>query len=378
MNTLETFDNLIQGDNLLRGIYSYGFENPSPIQTKSIPIITNGKDIIAQAQSGTGKTGSFSIGILNTIDGKLNEVQKLVVVPTHELALQINDVMNNLSKYMNINIITLIGKTSINDSIEKLSSNPHIVIGTPGRILDMIQRKYLFTNKINTLIFDEADEILSSGFIETIYNIIRYCSNNTQICLFSATIPNDILELSTKFMNNPEKILINKERLTLEGINQYYINVDQYNWKFDTIMDLYEKININQCIIYLNTKSSLHRLYNLLNVNKFPVSYITSELSSTERKNTLDEFKSGKSRVLLSTDLLSRGIDIQQLSLVINFDIPHDKETYIHRIGRSGRYGRKGSSINLISTNERDKLEDLIQYYNTEINELPANFEHIF
>ena len=377
MNNENGFESILNNDNLLRSIYSYGFENPSPIQSKSIPIIKSGKDLIAQAQSGTGKTGAFSIGILNSITTDSNHIQKLILAPTHELAKQIMDVLHALSQYMKIKIELIVGKTSISDSINRLSTNPQIVIGTPGRILDMINRKYLYTDKITTFILDEADEVLSSGFLDSIYNIIKSIPTDCQICLFSATIPDDILTLSQKFMNNPEQILINKELLTLEGIKQYYVAVDNYNWKFDVIMDIYDKLNINQCIIYINTKSTLEQLYSTLKRNEFPVSYITSDLTSIERNNILNEFKTGNIRVLLSTDLLSRGIDIQQLSLVINFDLPNDNSTYIHRIGRSGRYGRKGTAINIVSHSEYNKLDALKHHYNTTIDELPNNINDI-
>ena len=374
-NNKDNFENIIDDDKLLRGIYSYGFENPSSIQSKSIPIIKQGKDLIAQSQSGTGKTGSFSIGILNTIESNNKELQKLILSPTHELTIQIYNVIKELSKFMDIKVDYLIGKTSINESINKLKGYPQIIVGTPGRILDMINRKYLFTSNISTFICDEADEILSSGFINTIYDIVRNLSNNCQICLFSATLPPEIIELSSKFLNNPEKLLINKENLTLEGIKQFYINTQSYNWKYDTIIDLYNTIHINQCIIYINTKSTLDNLYNTLIDDNYPVECISSNLNSNERKQILDKFKSGQSRILLSTDLLSRGIDIQQLSLVINFDLPRDKATYIHRIGRSGRYGRKGVAINLVSNDELNKISELNNYYDTKIEEMPENIK---
>ena len=375
---LTSFEDIIDNDNLLRGIYSYGFEKPSNIQVSSIPEIIKGVDIIAQSHSGTGKTGAFTIGALSNIDVDSNNLQTLIVAPTHELALQINEVITNISKFMNINTITIIGKTSINASIELLRKNPQIVIGTPGRILDMINRNHLFTNHIKTLILDEADEMLSTGFVDSIYNIIRYLDKTCQICLFSATIPDTLLELSNKFLTNPKHLLIQKENLTLNGIKQFFINVNNYDWKFDTILDLYTKISINQCIIYINKKHTLMQLYNTLLNEKLPVSYISSDLNSDERKETLNNFRNGNCRILLSTDLLSRGIDIQQLSLVINFDLPNDKETYIHRIGRSGRYGRKGVAINFITLNEIDKLNDIKDFYKTEIDEMPANIEDFF
>ena len=368
-----SFEDLEINDELLRGIFAYGFENPSNIQHKSIPIINKGTDLIAQSQSGTGKTGAFTIGILNKLDISLKRTQFIIVTPTHELAKQIYEVINELSKYMKITIAKVIGKTNINESITELRKDPQIIVATPGRLTDMINRKHIYTNDIKSFVLDEADEMLSSGFMDTIYNIIRTLPKSAQILLFSATLPNEILELTKHFMNQPESILVNKEELTLEGIRQFYIKLDQYNWKFDVLFELYETINITQSIIYVNSKNVLNNLYQKLINDNYPVSYIHGDMMQKERESNLLNFKSGTTRVLLSTDLLSRGIDIQQLSLVINFDLPRDKETYIHRIGRSGRYGRKGVSINLVTTDEMNGMKEIETFYNTKIEEMPKN-----
>lgn len=372
-----TFDDFDLNDNLLRGIYSYGFENPSAIQSKAIPIILTGKDVIAQAQSGTGKTGAFTISVLQKVNPELKETQILILAHTHELVRQISEVIRELSSYLDVSIMEVIGGTNINECKEELRKTPQIIVGTPGRVLDMIQNKFLFTGKISTLVFDEADEILSLGFKENIYNIVRFIPKETQVCLFSATMPDEILDLSNSFMNNPEKIIVQKEALTLDGIQQFYINIKFNDWKYDILKDLYETINISQCIIYINSRNKLMDVYNNLTDDNFPVSYIHGELTSKERKETMTNFKSGKTRILLSTDLLSRGIDIQQLSLVINFDLPRSKETYIHRIGRSGRYGRKGIAINLVSDRDKDNLQEIISFYNTKIEEMPQNIEEL-
>jgi len=373
-NILEySFEDLEINDELLRGIFAYGFENPSNIQHKSIPIINKGKDLIAQSQSGTGKTGAFTIGILNKLDLSLKRTQFIIVTPTHELAKQIYEVITELSKYMNITIAKVIGKTNINESINELRKDPQIIVATPGRLMDMINRKHIYTDDIKSFVLDEADEMLSSGFMDTIYNIIRTLPKSAQILLFSATLPGEILELTKHFMNEPESILVNKEELTLEGIRQFYIKLDQYNWKFDVLFELYETINITQSIIYINSKNVLNNLYHKLLNENYPVSYIHGDMMQKDRESNLHNFKSGTTRVLLSTDLLSRGIDIQQLSLVINFDLPRDKETYIHRIGRSGRYGRKGVSINLVTTDEMNGMKEIETFYNTKIEEMPKN-----
>ena len=370
---MKTFDELELNENLLRGIYSYGFENPSPIQGKAIPVMNTKKDLIAQAQSGTGKTGAFSIGLLNNIDPNVNSIQALVINPTHELANQNYNVITSLSNYMNINVLSVVGGTSVKKCQEDINKLPHVIVGTPGRILDMINKGNLITKDIKILIFDEADEILSYGFKDSIYNIIQFIPKETQICIFSATMPNEVLDLTEKFMVNPERILVQKENLTLDGIIQFYINVKHNDWKFETLIDIYDTINVSQCIIYINSKNKLMEICNLLKQRGFPVDCIHGDLSGDLRKSIMDNFKSGKLRMLLSTDLLSRGIDIQQLSLVINYDLPREKETYIHRIGRSGRYGRKGVSINFVTDRDIDYQNDIQKFYDTKIEEMPQN-----
>jgi len=369
---MTTFDDFDLKDNLLRGIYSHGFENPSDIQVKALPIINSKKDLLAQAQSGTGKTGAFSIGALNLVDESLKKTQILILNPTYELVNQNYDVIKALSQYMDINVMKVVGKTSIQECKQELSKEPQVIVGTPGRVLDMISKRFLYTNDIKLLIFDEADEMLSYGFQETIYGIIRYISKETQICLFSATRTDETDELSNRFLNNPESILVEKKNVTLEGIKQYKVLINE-EWKYDTLIDIYNLLNISQCIIYVNYKNKLMDLYNKLIENNYPVDYIHGEVTKDERESKLLNFKNGKTRILLSTDLLARGIDVQQLNLVINFDLPKSKETYVHRIGRSGRYGRKGVAINLINNREVGYLSELEEHYKITIDELPQN-----
>ena len=368
-----SFEELYLKDNLLRGIYSYGFEVPSAIQSSAIPVMKSGKDVIAQAQSGTGKTGAFVIGSLEKVDPEIEGTQIIIISPTRELSKQTTEVVTELAKYMEISYLEVVGGTDIFQCRSDLDKLPQVVIGTPGRILDMINKRSLFTDKLVTLIFDEADEILSYGFKETIYNIVKSIPEKCQICLFSATMPSEVIELTNSFMNSPESILVKKEALTLEGITQFYINIKVSDWKYDILKDLYNTISISQCIIYFNSKNKLNQIYKDLIEENFPVSMIHGELTSEERKKTMHEFKSGQTRILLSTDLLSRGIDIQQLSLVINFDVPRSKETYIHRIGRSGRYGRKGVAINFVTERDMQNLEEIKTFYNTKIEEMPQN-----
>ena len=372
-----SFDQLEIKENILRGIYAYGFEKPSMIQHKAIPKVTGGVDIIAQSQSGTGKTGAFSIGSMNRVDEDLKETQVMILSPTRELAEQTTNVIKEITSYTKITHCKVVGGTNVGEGQRELQKIPHVVVGTPGRILDMLSKKYIFTQHIKTIVIDEADEMLSQGFQEMIHSIFNFIPRETQVCLFSATFPDELLELSKKFMNNPERLLVKKECLTLEGISQYYVNVKVNNWKYDVLTDIYNTINIAQCIIYINSKNRLIDIYRSLNQDSFPVGMIHGSLSTQERNTVMKDFREGKIRILLSTDLLSRGIDVQQLSLVINYDLPIQKETYIHRIGRSGRYGRKGTAINFITDHDIEKIDELKTFYNTSIEELPQNIAEV-
>jgi len=278
---------------------------------------------------------------------------------------------------MNVNIMKVVGKTNLEDCKRDLRKEPEIIIGTPGRVLDMISKRYLYTQNIKLLIFDEADEMLSDGFQDNIYNIVQYISKKCQICLFSATKTEDTVELSNKFLNNPETIFVENQNVTLEGIQQYKVLINE-EWKYDTLVDLYNLLNISQCIIYINSKNKLMDIYYELIKNDYPVDFMHGEIPKDERESKLINFKSGKVRLLLSTDLLARGIDVQQLNLVINYDLPRSKETYIHRIGRSGRYGRKGVAINFVSNREIGYLNDIEEYYKIKVEDLPKNVDEIF
>ena len=382
--TYETFEtwedkNLNLNLNLLRGIYSYGFEKPSPIQQKSIISIIKGHDIIAQAQSGTGKTGAFSIGAIQNIDVSKNTTQVLLLSPTRELATQSYNVITSISNNMNIKTQLLIGGTFIDKDISLLNNNiPHIVVGCTGRVFDLIKRNHLKYKDINLMILDEADEMLSIGFKEQVYEIFQYLDNNVQIALFSATMPTEIENLTNKFMRNPIKILVKAEMLTLEGISQYYIAFDDDIAKFSALKDLYESISVSQCIIYCNSIKRVNDLYLAMLEENFPVCCIHSGMEKEDRNNSYNEFIKGKFRVLISSNVTARGIDVQQVSTVINFDIPKCVRTYLHRIGRSGRWGRKGVGINFITKFDIPKMKSIESYYSTEIKELPAEFGNIF
>lgn len=373
---IESWDQYNIKTELLRGIYAYGFEKPSEIQKKAILPIIEGRDIIAQAQSGSGKTGTFSIGTLQTIDISKKTTQAIIIVPTHELAKQIYDVITSLSIFMEGLVIkTMLGGTSIQEDIIELRNNtPHIIIGCTGRIYDMINRKNLQTSNIKLLVLDEADEMLSTGFKENIYNIFQKLPSNIQVALFSATLPDEILKLTEKFMINPIKIIVKKEELSVACIKQYFIALDDDKNKFETLKDLFSMISVSQCIVYCNSVKRVIDLYNAMINDKFSCCCIHSYMQKAERNNAFQNFRSGLFRVLISSDITARGIDVQQVEFVVNFDIPKCTSTYLHRIGRSGRYGRKGTAINLITKQDIFSMRKIENHYKTTIEEFPADF----
>jgi superfamily II DNA/RNA helicase len=367
-------DNVNIKNKLLRGVYGYGFEKPSPIQKKAIIPLSLGKDVIAQAQSGTGKTGAFTIGALQVLDEKLNETQVLILSPTRELSRQTHTVISALSMQMNVNCKLLVGGTSIDEDKRDLDTKPHVIIGCPGRVHDMMKRGYLKTGKIRMFILDEADEMLSSGFKDQIYNVFQYLSSQVQVALFSATMPPELETLTAKFMRNPVQIRVKQEMLTLQGIKQYYVAVDNDEDKFLVLKDIFSLISVSQCIIYCNSIKRTEDLFSAMKMDDFPVIQIHSDMTEEERKEAYTNFKCGQARVLISTDLFSRGIDIQQVSVVINFDVPKSVHTYLHRIGRSGRWGRKGVGINFVTKRDMPRLTDIEKHYSTKIDELPNDF----
>jgi len=369
----ENFDDMNLREELLRGIYAYGFEKPSAIQQRAIVPCIKGMDVIAQAQSGTGKTATFSIAILEKIDTGLRECQALILAPTRELAQQIQKVVMSLGDYMGAQCHACIGGTSVREDMRKLDVGQHIVVGTPGRVFDMISRKVLRTNDIRQFVLDEADEMLSRGFKDQIYDVFRHLNQEIQVILLSATMPSEVLEVTTRFMREPVRILVKKEELTLEGIRQFYISVEREEWKLDTLCDLYETLTITQAVIFCNTRRKVDWLTEKMHQKDFTVSAMHGDMDQKERDVIMREFRSGSSRVLITTDLLARGIDVQQVSLVINYDLPTNRENYIHRIGRGGRFGRKGVAINFVTDDDKRSLQDIEKFYNTQIDEMPMN-----
>lgn len=370
---IDNFDDMNLRENLLRGIFAYGFEKPSAIQQRAIMPAIKGYDVIAQAQSGTGKTATFSIAALQQIDFANQQCQALVLAPTRELAQQIQKVVLALGDYQKVKCHACIGGTAVRKDLEILDLGVHMVVGTPGRVFDMISRGALGTESMKMFILDEADEMLSRGFKDQIYDVFRKLPANIQVILLSATMPLDVLEVTKRFMRDPINILVKKEELTLEGIKQFFINVEKEEWKLETLTDLYETMTITQAVIFLNTRRKVDWLKEKLHEKDFTVSSMHGDMEQSERDIIMKEFRSGSSRVLITTDLLARGIDVQQVSLVINYDLPNNRENYIHRIGRGGRFGRKGVAINFVTQDDVRTLKDIETFYNTKIDEMPMN-----
>ena len=378
---ISTFEELNLDNNLLRGIYAYGFEKPSAIQQRAINPIKQKRDVLAQAQSGTGKTATFAIGGLSNVNTNDNFTQVLVLSPTKELSIQTANVFNSLGSLMpNLRVQPLYGGLNMedyssNDFSKRL--HPHVICGCTGRVLDMMQRNKITSRKIKLVILDEADEMLSSGFKEQVYQIFQFFNNNIQVALFSATIPETIMPIINKIVRNPIRISVKLEQLTLEGIRQYYVAVDDDRQKYATLKDIFSNITVTQCIIYANSVKRVSDLYEAMIEDGFPVCCIHSNMDRMVRENSFKDFRQGKFRVLISSNVTSRGIDIQQVGTVINFDIPKCVHNYLHRIGRSGRWGRKGVGINLITRRDFYKLREIERNYDCEIREMPADLSKI-
>jgi translation initiation factor 4A len=375
---VNTWEDCVDNEDLMRGIYAYGFEAPSAIQKKAIyPIGKCRRDIIAQAQSGTGKTGAFTIGALSVIDSTLNETQALFLAPTHELANQSMMVCSAIGAHLpNFCAKTFIGGTSVMDDRVSIETKvPQAVVGCPGRIFDLIRRRILNVSKLRIIVIDEADEMLSKGFQEQIQNIFKMLPNEVQVAIFSATLTQEVLDLTPKFMRDPVRIVLEADKLTLAGIRQYYLAVKTDDEKFDALKKLLSLVSIQKCMIYCNSVNRVSQLCDAMREDGFVVDCIHRNMSKSERETTLKEFRSGPTRFLISSNITARGIDIQQVNVVINFDITQDPHTYLHRIGRSGRWGRKGTAINFITPRDIRTIRDFEYYYKTMIDPLPDNVQ---
>ncbi|CAF4051135.1 unnamed protein product [Rotaria sordida] len=358
---------------LLRGIYGYGLERPSDVQQRALSPCISGYDVIVQAQSGTGKTITSIIAVLQQLNVDCKDCQALILVPTRELAQGIHRVVLTLGEHINVTCHACIGSMNLREDMKRLEAGVQVVVSTPGRTYDMLKRSALRSENIKMFVLDEADEILSRGFKEQIYDLFTMIPPNVQVILLSVTMPYDLLEITTKFINNPVKILIKKEERTLEGIRQFYVNVEREERKLDTVYELFDTLTIIQTVIFCNTCRKVDWLTEKLRTRNSTVSSLHINMDVKQRNDAIQEFRTGSTRILVRTDMLGGDIDIPQVGLVINYDLPTNRDSYIHRIGRSGAFGRKGMAINFVTNDERQPLRDIEHYYNTQIEELPMN-----
>eukprot|EP00270_Netrium_digitus_P015045 TRINITY_DN5207_c0_g1_i1.p1 TRINITY_DN5207_c0_g1~~TRINITY_DN5207_c0_g1_i1.p1 ORF type:complete len:466 (+),score=36.93 TRINITY_DN5207_c0_g1_i1:90-1487(+) len=358
---------------LLMGIYEKGFEKPSPIQEESIPIALTGRDILARAKNGTGKTAAFCIPAIEKIDPTKNVIQVLILVPTRELALQTSQVCKELAKHLKIEVMATTGGTSLKDDIMRLYQPVHLLVGTPGRVVDLASKGVCNLRECSMLVMDEADKLLSPEFQPLVERLISFFPKGRQILLYSATFPVTVKSFKDKFLNKPYVINLMDE-LTLKGITQYYAFVEERQ-KVHCLNTLFSKLQINQSIIFCNSVNRVELLAKKITELGYSCFYIHAKMLQSHRNRVFHDFRNGACRNLVSSDLFTRGIDIQAVNVVINFDFPKNSETYLHRVGRSGRFGHLGLAVNLITYEDRFNLYKIEQELGTEIKPIPPQID---
>ncbi|KAK1775531.1 ATP-dependent RNA helicase [Copromyces sp. CBS 386.78] len=367
------WEEFIHDRDLLMGIFEAGFEKPSPIQEEAIPVALTGRDILARAKNGTGKTAAFVIPALQKINPKVSKIQCLILVPTRELAMQTSQVCKTLGKHLGINVMVTTGGTGLRDDIVRLQDPVHIVVGTPGRILDLAGKQVADLSECPMFIMDEADKLLSQEFTPVIEQLLQFHPKDRQVMLFSATFPLSVKDFSDKNMTSPYEINLMDE-LTLRGITQYYAFVEEKQ-KVHCLNTLFSKLQINQSIIFCNSTNRVELLAKKITELGYSCFYSHAKMAQQARNRVFHDFRNGVCRNLVCSDLLTRGIDIQAVNVVINFDFPKNAETYLHRIGRSGRYGHLGLAINLINWDDRFNLYNIERDLGTEIQPIPQTID---
>ena len=372
------FDEMNLPENLLRGVFAYGFEKPSAIQEKGIVPIAEGRDVLAQAQSGTGKTGTFVIGSLARMDVTVKKPQVLVLVHVRELAQQIEKVAKALGSFMNLQVLCAVGGNPIRDDIRQLEGGAQFIVGTPGRVFDLVNRNVLDRSEIRVLIMDEADQMLEDLFYKQVMCILeKGFPEKTRVALFSATMPEQVVEVANKILNHPVRVLIKPAAVRLEGIQQFFVPLDREDHKFECICDLYKNLNISQAVIFCNKRQKAEMLADKMTAQGYPVTCLHGELEKPERTRRMKQFIEGSTRVMVATDIIARGIDVQQISLVINYELPTNRENYVHRIGRAGRFGRKGTTINMLLPEEEGMMKDISEHYDMKVLPLPDSISNL-
>ncbi|WP_047154420.1 DEAD/DEAH box helicase [Aneurinibacillus tyrosinisolvens] len=337
---------------ILQGIADLYYKKPTPIQEEAIPLALNGKDLIGQAQTGTGKTAAFVIPMLQMLEEDKNDVQALVMTPTRELAIQITDDIRELGKHLAVNVLSLHGGQDITQQMTKLKGNVQIVVGTPGRIRDHLRRETLHFGRVKMLILDEADKMLEMGFLEEVEEVFIQTAQKKQVLLFSATIPDDVRKLAHRFMNQPQIIRIEKKQITAENTKESYYVVNQSD-KVDVLLRLVQEAHPYLAVVFANTKQRVNELVRRLQESGIEAEALHGDLSQKKREQIMDQFREAKFQYLVATDIAARGLDVEGITHVFNYDTPSDVESYIHRVGRTGRAGQQGEAISLISPRQK-------------------------
>lgn len=361
------FEDLGLCPEIMKAVKNMGFEEASPIQAKAIPAMLEGKDIIGQAQTGTGKTAAFGIPLLEKIDLKNKKLQAIVLCPTRELAIQVAEEIRNLAKYMHaIKVLPIYGGQEIVKQIRSLKSGTQLIIGTPGRVMDHMRRKTVKMENVHTVVLDEADEMLNMGFREDIETILEGVPEERQTVLFSATMPKPILDITKRFQKNAELIKVTKKELTVPNIEQFYYEVKPKN-KEEVLSRLLDIYNPKLSVIFCNTKKQVDLLVNGLLGRGYFAAGLHGDMKQAQRDRVMDGFRKGKTEILVATDVAARGIDVEEVEAVFNYDLPQDDEYYVHRIGRTGRAGRVGRSFSFVTGKEVYKLKEIQRYCKTKI-----------
>jgi translation initiation factor 4A len=379
LQEIHDFGDLELKENLLRGIFSMGFEKPSNIQSTGILPFLNGNDVVIQASSGQGKSLTYLISTLQIINENENKTQAIILLPTKELLDQVYDICNQLKSFTSIRIQYCGKNINYFNNCQDLKKSlvPHVIIGTPGRVLQLLQNAFINTRNLKCCIFDEADVLLRDSFKDQCKLIYTFFPETVQIGLYTATIDDNMEQLINRLTKNPTRITVTKENLTLSGIKQYGVRIENKEEKFQSLLEIYQNISIYQVIIYCNNRNACELLCRQLANHDMPSACIHANIEMNERNSIMQNFRSGSIRNLITTDLLCRGIDVQQVSLVINYDFPTNTENYLHRIGRSGRWGRKGFAINFVTKRDINIMRGIEEHYKININELPMDFKFI-
>ena len=369
---MQSFKDLPLRGEVLRSVEELGFESLFPIQAQAIIPLLEGKDVIGQAQTGTGKTAAFGVPMVERLNPEIRHVQGLVLVPTRELAVQVAEHIRLLAKYAKLRVLPVYGGESINRQIHALAGGVHIVVGTPGRLIDLIERRVLNLSSVKIVVLDEADRMLDMGFIEDIQYILSKTPSDRQTSLFSATIDKTVMNVCNRYMKNPQKILVSKDEIALTQMKQYYMVVNSYS-KYETLCNILKENHVGRAIIFCRTRRGTSALSDKLRRRGCNVEALHAGFTQSQRDNVINSFREGRLKLLVATDVAARGLDIDGITHIINYDVPLEAPVYFHRIGRTARMGQEGTAITLVGYGELSYFNDIKALTKTTIEEMPFN-----